>query len=228
LSLFYQPDIEPHYLSEEESRHAIKVLRLQRGDAIRITDGKGNFYDARITETGKHHCHFEILKTEKHPARDFQIHIAIAPTKNADRIEWFVEKAVEIGVEKISFLLCQNSERKSINLERIEKIAVGAMKQSQQAWLPQLTEMKKFDEVAHELADQKFIAVVDATNPIHLKQLATPAQKYLVLIGPEGDFRMDEIETALQNGFNKVSLGANRLRTETAGLAACHILNLIQ
>lgn len=228
MNLFYQPDIETRQLSEEESRHAVKVLRLKRDDTIRITDGKGKFYDAQITETGKRHCQFEILKTDQQPARDFQIHIAIAPTKNADRIEWFVEKAIEIGVEKISFLLCQNSERKSINLERIEKIAVGAMKQSQQAWLPQLTEMKKFDEVVNEQADQKFIAVVDATNPKHLKKIATPSQKYLVLIGPEGDFRIDEIETALQKGFQKVSLGANRLRTETAGLAACHILNLIQ
>ena len=230
MQLFYQPLIAKgvHTLDEEESRHARKVLRLETGAEIQITDGKGKFYEARLTNTESKSCEFMVLKSEQAPSQNHKIHIAIAPTKNADRIEWFVEKVVELGINKISFLLCKNSERKSINLERIEKKAISAMKQSGQAYLPEIQEIRPFRQVIAESNEAgKFIGFVDEQNPLLLKNLAKPSASYLVMIGPEGDFSHDEMQTALQQGFAKVSLGQNRLRTETAGIAACHILNLI-
>lgn len=229
MNLFFQPEIKNGvlHLDAEESHHAVRVLRLAEGNEIQLTDGKGFFYWAIISKANPKKCEFEISKEQQIAKRGFSIHIAIAPTKNADRTEWFVEKAIEIGVEKITFLLCQNSERKKINIERIQKITVGAMKQSQQAWLPEIIDMTKFEKAIKENADQKFIAVVDSSNPVHLKQLTSPNKNYFILIGPEGDFRPDEIELALKNGFQKVSLGPNRLRTETAALVSVDVLNLI-
>ena len=229
MNLFYQPGIIEGitYLDAEESRHAVRVLRMSEGDQLDLTDGKGFFYSAKIKKADSKKCEFEILDKIGIPKRNFYIHITIAPTKNADRIEWFVEKAIEIGVDEISFILCKNSERKAINMERIEKIAVSAMKQSQQAWLPKINSIIPFKEILASKEDQRFIAYVDATNPNHLQSVAQKNKKYLMLIGPEGDFSKEELEQALQNGFEKVSLGPNRLRTETAGLAAVQILGLI-
>ena len=202
-------------------------MRLKSGDSIDVTDGKGVFYEAQITNPDLSKCGFEIRTTKVLPQKAFRIHIAIAPTKNTDRIEWFVEKAVELGIDRISFILCANSERKSIKIDRLEKISVSAMKQSRQAWLPQLSPLLPFKDVLNSAAKQKFIAFVDSQNPQHLKSAAKPGGEALVLIGPEGDFSTEELQNALDLGFQKVSLGRNRLRTETAGLAACHILNLI-
>jgi 16S rRNA (uracil1498-N3)-methyltransferase len=229
LNLFYQPGISEGvtHLDAEESRHAVRVLRMSEGDQLSLTDGKGFFYSAKITKADSKNCQFEISDKKETPKRNFHIHIAIAPTKNADRIEWFVEKATEIGIDEISFILCQNSERKVINTERVEKIAVSAMKQSQQALLPKLNELVPFKKIVEVKADQKFIGFVDSANPLHLKKLAQPQKKYLILIGPEGDFSKEELELAIQNGFEKVSLGANRLRTETAGLVAVQTLGLV-
>jgi 16S rRNA (uracil1498-N3)-methyltransferase len=230
LILFYQPLIPEgkFFLDAEESRHCVKVLRRKNGDVIRITDGDGSFYDARISDANQSSCKFTIEKSEKERQPDYSIHIAIAPTKNLERIEWFVEKAVEIGVQHISFVECKHSERVSIKKERIEKIAVSAMKQSLKARLPKITPLTPFDEfVTTADASQKFIAFVDQSNPDHLIRSATPKSSYLILIGPEGDFSESELNTAEKNTFKKVSLGQSRLRTETAGLAACHILNLI-
>ena len=229
MQLFYQPGIPDgiQYLDSDESRHAVKVLRLKEGDSLSLTDGKGRFYDAKIVRADFPQCTFQILNTRVQPLKNFQVHIAIAPTKNADRIEWFVEKAVELGIDEVSFLLCKNSERKSVNMERLEKIAISAMKQSQQAWFPVLNALAPFKSVLVSSSTQKFIAIIDLQNPQHLKTLARPGGNYLVLIGPEGDFSMEELQMALDNGFQKVSLGNTRLRTETAGLAACHILNLM-
>lgn len=230
MQLFYQPLIGEgiHTLDEDESAHARKVLRLETGAFIRITDGIGKFYEARITNIDGKSCEFTILKSEQAPSRKYRIHIAIAPTKNADRIEWFVEKAVELGIDKISFLQCKNSERKSINLERVEKKAISAMKQSGQAYLPEIAEIRPFQQVIAESNEAgKFIGYVEEQNPLLLKNAATPSGSYLVMIGPEGDFSREEMQTALQQGFVKISLGQNRLRTETAGIAACHTLNLI-
>ena len=230
VNLFYQPGIPQgiHHLDREESHHAIRVLRMSEGQSLDLTDGQGFFYVARITKADPKKSGFEILEKKQGTKRGFHIHIAIAPTKNADRIEWFIEKATEIGIDQISFMVCKNSERKVINLERLEKVAVSAMKQSQQAWLPQLSQMTPFKEIISAQVDQKFIAYVDADNPNHLQAVGKPGKKYLVLIGPEGDFSPEELSHALSSGFQKVGLGPNRLRTETAALVACHTLNLIQ
>lgn len=229
MNLFYQPGIQQgiRQLDADESRHAVKALRLKKGDTLDLTDGQGFFYKASITFTETNSCQFEILSKRESPKKNYFIHIAIAPTKNADRIEWLAEKSVELGIQKLSFIACRNSERKNINLERIEKLMITALKQSGQAWLPQVQAMMPFEKILTEQAEQKFIAFVDSDNPDHLKSLAKPGKTYLVLIGPEGDFSKEELNLAIKSDFNKVSLGSNRLRTETAGLAACHILNLV-
>lgn len=229
MNLFYQPAIPNGilHLDEDESRHAVKVLRLQAGDLLNLTDGKGNNYKAVITVADARKCTFNIQETITTPTRTFSIALVVAPTKNIDRMEWLVEKAVETGVEEIHFMLCQNSERKTINQERLHKIAVSAMKQSGQFRLPVIYAIKPFAEVVALQAQQKFICHVDSSNPHLLKSLATQNQHYLVLIGPEGDFRPDELELALHNGFSKVSLGPTRLRTETAALTACQTLNFV-
>lgn len=200
---------------------------MKIGDPLLITDGQGVLYDGVITKADSRVCGFTITVKRISPARSFSISIAIAPTKNIDRTEWFVEKAVELGIEQIHFMRCKNSERKTVNLERIQKIIISAMKQSGQAWLPECSEIKPYSEILSLTADQKFICYVDNQNPDQLNSLAKPNLKYLVLIGPEGDFQKEELEQAIQHGFKKVSLGINRLRTETAALAACHTLNLI-
>ncbi|MCE2894693.1 MAG: 16S rRNA (uracil(1498)-N(3))-methyltransferase [Flammeovirgaceae bacterium] len=229
MNLFFQPAVSEgvNHLTAEESYHAFRVLRLSVGDEIKITDGKGVLYQATITSIDSKKCGFKINTEKKIPKKSYYIHIAIAPTKNTDRIEWFVEKAVEIGVHEISFILCKNSERKVLNLERIEKIAISAMKQSQQACMPILHPLQPFNEILKQPADQKFIGHVDSSNPFHLKAIAKPNKSYLVLIGPEGDFAIDELNAALQSGFEKVSLGENRLRTETAGVVACQVFRFV-
>lgn len=226
--LFYSPEILEgnNSLSEEELRHAVKVRRLKAGDPLKITDGKGKIYYAQVTKISKFSCDFEIVKTVEIPRRTFTTHISIAPTKNIDRIEWFVEKVTELGVEEISFVHCQNSERKIINLERIQKKAISAMKQSGQAWLPAILPIQPFEKIIANAYANKFIAHVDPANPKHLKE-AEAKGEYIVLIGPEGDFTQEELGLATQHGYKKVSLGKTTLRTETAGVAACLILNLI-
>jgi 16S rRNA (uracil1498-N3)-methyltransferase len=229
VNLFYQPEIAlgVHHLDMDESRHAVKVLRMKPGEIIELTDGLGNFYKATITNEDSKKCSFTRIEKKVVPARSFYISIALAPTKNTDRTEWFVEKAVEIGVEEIHFIQCKNSERKTLNLERIHRIAISALKQSGQAWLPKISELVSFQQILSVPAKEKFICHVDTANPHQLKTVALPNSNYLVLIGPEGDFSSDEINTAIAHGFKKVSLGPNRLRTETAALTACQTLNLI-
>jgi 16S rRNA (uracil1498-N3)-methyltransferase len=229
VNIFYQPQIPQGvlHLDEEESRHCLKVLRRRKGDDIRLTDGHGNFYDAIISSENLKACSFEIIKTIPEPLRSFKIDIAISPTKNADRIEWFVEKAVEFGIDTICLMECKTTERNHIKTERLTKVAISAMKQSLKARLPHITDLRPFREIIASATHGKFIAHVDATNPLHLKDAAKPGADCLVLIGPEGDFTTEELALAKDHGFIKVSLGASRLRTETAGLAACHIINLI-
>ncbi|HYC85693.1 MAG TPA: 16S rRNA (uracil(1498)-N(3))-methyltransferase [Chryseosolibacter sp.] len=230
MNIFYQPRIPEGHLSldADESRHCVKVLRKRPGDIIHLTDGKGSFYQARITGDDIHACRFSIIEKTQEPARSYEIHIAIAPTKNPDRTEWFVEKAVEFGIDSITFMKCENSERSNIKMERIEKIAISAMKQSLRASVPLIRDLTPLDAVVTGAREtQKFIAFVDEGNTRHLKEAASASASYLVLIGPEGDFSRSEIARCLSAGFVNVSLGHSRLRTETAGLAACHILNLI-
>jgi 16S rRNA (uracil1498-N3)-methyltransferase len=228
--LFYQPQLNEGslFLDHDESRHCVKVLRKRSGDVIQVTDGRGFFYDALLTDTSTELCTFAIQKKVAAPKKKYSLHIAIAPTKNPDRTEWFVEKAVEIGVDAISFVQCKNSERISLKLERIQKLAVSAMKQSQQAWLPVIHPLRPLTELIHNTPEStRFIAYVDKTNPDHLVNVAAPEKDYVVLIGPEGDFSPEELELALQQGFRKVSLGPNRLRTETAGLVVCQSMAIL-
>lgn len=200
---------------------------MKSGDAIELTDGFGYRFRALINDADPKKCSFTIVEKTEIPGRDFNIAIAIAPTKNIDRTEWFIEKAVEIGIDKIHLLMCKNSERKTVNQERLLKIMVSAMKQSGQARLPYVSGLIPFGGIMAQKAEQKFICHVDAANPNQLKSLANPKKSYLVLIGPEGDFSKEEIQLAIDHGFKKVSLGPNRLRTETAALTACQLLNFI-
>lgn len=228
MHLFYNPEATSNILPLEESQHATRVLRLRQGDPIEITDGAGSFFGAFITKADPNASAYEITRQTKVPPRPYSIHLAIAPAKQMDRMEWMVEKCTEVGMDRISFIECKTSERKTIQLERLKKITVNAMKQSRQAWLPILDELITFSQFINKnLASQRIIAVVDDTNPHHLSKLAKPNGDYLILIGPEGDFSSEEIELALKNGFQKASLGSNRLRTETAGLYAVMALNIL-
>lgn len=230
MTTFYLPEVKDGVtiLSPEESRHAIKVLRLNSGDKIQIIDGEGGFYLAEITEANQKKTQFHIIEHTQQALPSHYIHIAIAPTKNIDRIEWFVEKAVEIGINEISFMLCQNSERKVLKLDRIEKKAISAMKQSMNAFMPKIHPLVSFNKSLEQISQQgKYIAYVDFDNPQQLFDIAKENKSHCVLIGPEGDFSAQELQLAEQQGFRKVGLGNSRLRTETAGIVACHTLNLI-
>jgi 16S rRNA (uracil1498-N3)-methyltransferase len=226
MSCFYQPDLAKSHLSSDDSHHAVRVLRLRVGDKIEITDGKGSLHQAEITSIQHQAAAFKIVATRQVPKRPFSIHLAIAPTKNTDRMEWLVEKATEIGIEKISFIRSKTSERPSVPIERLQKVAVSAMKQSRQAWLPEIWDMVDFNAFLPTVIEaQKFIAHVDDSNPDHLMKVTKPGGNYVLLIGPEGDFTTEELDLAISNGFKKVSLGPNRLRTETAGLVGVIMLN---
>ena len=222
MDLFYHPPGSDHVLSEDEAHHA-RVLRLVIGNRIVLVNGRGKRMEAALTSDKKEY-RFTIIKEEAVPPAPYHIQVAVAPTKNLDRMEWLVEKCTELGVQQISFMRCNRSERKTVNLDRLGKIAQSAMKQSQQAWLPELSGMTGFDEILLAKADQRFIGYVDPHNPVHLKSVIKPGASYLMLIGPEGDFSPDEIATALKSNFSQVSLGPTRLRTETAALVACTLL----
>ena len=243
MPLFYQPTLTPAdaagLLSDEDARHAIRTLRLSVGDAISVTNGRGNRFNSVITSADKH-CAFRIDSIETTPPRPFSVRICVAPTKNLDRIEWFVEKAVELGVERISFFIGQHSERRVLKLERIEKIAVAAMKQSLQSWLPKLDEPLPFAQLLPTVGEsQRLIAHLPTNVPdspdeqrtqpaAHpLIRAALPGGQYAVLIGPEGDFSALELQQATQAGFQVATLGPTRLRTETAALSACQALNFL-
>ena len=230
MQIFYTPDIALRAeLPEEEAGHCIRVLRLTEGDEILLTDGKGMFYKAAISRAHPKHCEVDILESWQQPALwNFQLHIAVAPTKNMDRMEWFAEKATEIGIDAITCLNCRFSERKEVKPARLEKILVSAMKQSQKATLPVLTGMTDFCTFVTQPFDgRKFIAHCEEGDKKLLKQLYQPGENVLVLIGPEGDFSPEEIELALKTGFLPISLGESRLRTETAALVACHTIHVL-
>lgn len=231
MQLFYVPNISGAevVLDETESKHAVRVLRLQNGNQVQIIDGNGGFYEAEITDANPKKCRLSIVKsTLDFGKKDFHLHIAIAPTKNNDRFEWFLEKATEIGIDEITPLLTSHSERKTINAERLEKILVSAMKQSLKASLPKLNSITSLKElVMSNKTENRFIAYCDDFQKDHLKDLIKKEKNVLVLIGPEGDFSPDEVEFAVKNGYQVVSLGESRLRTETAGIVACHIVNLV-
>lgn len=230
MQIFYTPDIALNpVLPEEESGHCIRVLRLGEGDEILLTDGRGAFYKAAISRAHHKHCEVTILERWEQPALwNFKLHIAVAPTKNMDRMEWFAEKATEIGIDAISCLNCRFSERKEVKPARLEKILVSAMKQSQKATLPILTGMTDFKQfVAMPFEGRKFIAHCEEGEKPLLKQTYHPGENALILIGPEGDFSPEEIQLALTHGFEPISLGESRLRTETAALVACHTIHVL-
>ena len=229
MHIFYTPDIETsHELPEEEAAHALRVLRLQPGDEVMLTDGKGNFHRARISLAAHKRCLVDLLETlPQPPLWSGHLHIALAPTKNMDRTEWFAEKATEIGIDELTFLNCRYSERKVLKTERIAKILISAVKQSLKARVPRLNEMTDFQTfVRQPFQGQKFIAHCYEGGKTPLKDAVRKGEEAVVLIGPEGDFSEEEVRLAEEAGFIPVSLGPSRLRTETAALVACHILNL--
>ena len=229
MHVFYTPEIALRAeLPEEEAAHAVRVLRLQPGDEVTLTDGKGNFFRAEISTATNKRCLLNILETlPQSPLWKGHLHIAMAPTKNMDRTEWFTEKATEIGFDELTFLNCRFSERKVIKTERIHKILVSAIKQSLKAKLPILNEMIDFNKfIEQPFKGQKFIAHCHEGEKQLLKDIMIPGEDALVLIGPEGDFSTEEVKKAEEKGFIPISLGKSRLRTETAALVACHIINL--
>ncbi len=229
--LFYTPNIENGLarLDEEESRHLLKVLRRQEGDRLQLTDGKGFFYEAEIAEAGKKLAVLRLLETHSTPEPTARLHLAIAPTKQIDRLEWCLEKATEIGIQEITPILCQRSERKNIRLDRLEKVLVSAMKQSLQSRLPRLNPLTKFTTLVKNAAEiQRFIAWCPDTPPPHLNALLQPATDAIILIGPEGDFTPEELLLAEAHKFAPIGLGPTRLRTETAGLVTVMAFHLRQ
>lgn len=233
MQLFYAPEIarDINVLSPEESHHCIHVLRHKVGDTIHLIDGVGKFYKVLITKASLKACEYEILEivqSEQEPP--VNIHLAVAPTKNIERWEWMLEKATELGVSQITPLMTKRTERANLRIERLQKIILSATKQSLKAIVPVLHPPTGFAQlISNQLQTtgiQKLIAVIDDNN-LHLWRVYTKSNDALILIGPEGDFTPEEIELAYQKGFSPVSLGRSRLRTETAAIAACHTLNML-
>ena len=218
-------------LPSDESRHCVKVLRQQPGDSLTVVDGRGTFYEGTITQAHPKACAFDIVRSWSEPVPSYSIHLAIAPTKNLDRTEWLVEKAVEIGVNELSFIRCDHSERRVLKTDRLLKKAIAAMKQSGRATLPvvhELQPLERFlaqDNSAKSL--QQFMAYVNPDNPHHLAHAARSGSSYVILVGPEGGFSQQEVAHAKDSKYSIVSLGPYRLRTETAGLMACATLQLV-
>lgn len=230
---FYVPNATEHNeLPTDEAIHAIRVLRLKIGDDIFLIDGKGNFYEAVVTLANSKHCLYEITQTlVQNKTWKGHIHLAIAPTKDISRIEWLVEKATEIGFDEISFLNCQFSERKNLRIDRIERIVISAMKQSRKAWKPIVNNMLSFEDfMQKEVTGQKFIChcynEIEKTDFFSKINNSGLFEDITVLIGPEGDFSINEVHQALQQQYKSTTLGNSRLRTETAGLAAVLMANL--
>lgn len=216
-------------LTSEESWHCTKVLRKKSGDTIQLIDGVGNFYEAVLEIVSDKKCTAKIItRPTPQTKRNYYLHLAIAPTKQIDKIEWMVEKAVEIGIDEISFISCHNSERTVVKTERIKKIVESAVKQSLQAYLPKVNGLVSFKEiVSSSRAEQNFIAHCYEANKVNIKSIDFKNKTSLILIGPEGDFSRDEVGFALTNNFKELSIGVNRLRTETAGLYVCQAASLL-
>ena len=233
VRFFYVPDVrQSTALPEEEAVHAVRVLRMVAGDELMLMDGNGTFYRAVVTLAHGHHCQFDILETlpQQRPWQGY-VHLAMAPTKMMERMEWLMEKATEIGIDELSFLDCRFSERKVLKTERIDKIIVAAMKQSRKAWKPVLNALTPFaDFIAAPRQGKMFIAhcydeIAKVNLYDELRQLA-PDEPTTVLIGPEGDFSIDEVRMAVDAGWVSVDLGKSRLRTETACLSAVMMMQL--
>lgn len=240
MHLFYTPDISSntYTLNEEESKHSIRVLRLRIGDKVTLIDGIGGLYEAVIKDDHPKNCIVSITETKKEfGKRNLHLHIAIAPTKNMDRLEWFTEKATEMGIDEITTIDCQNIKRTVVNTERLNKVAISAIKQSLKAYLPKINDMlniKKLIATSSTFTGQKFIAHCypgisengEDKKP-HLKELYKKGNNAIILIGPEGDFSIEEVKLAMSSGFKEISLGSSRLRTETAAMYACATINIL-
>src|SRR5690554_6336596 len=229
-TLFFCPEIlKSPILPEQESQHCVKVLRSREGDTLTVTDGKGFIYDCELMQAHPKRCLLAIRqRSEVKNNRAFSLHVAFAPSKQMDRNEWFVEKATEIGVDKITPLLCKHSERKEIKDERLHKITVAAMKQSMQAYLPETEKMTRFNDfVSLPFPGRKFIAHCHDLPKQSLAHTYRKGENALVLIGPEGDFSEEEVKQAIELGFEPVSIGETRLRSETASLISMHIIHVI-
>ena len=230
---FYVPDAAARQsLPDEEAIHAVRVLRLSEGDEIMLMDGKGTFCRAVVTQATARHCAYSVSEVMPQQ-RQWQgrVHLAVAPTKMMERTEWLVEKATEIGIDELSLLLCQFSERRAVKLPRLEKIAVAAVKQSRKAWMPVIGDMQDFRHfIARHTSGRRFIAhcyaEIPRENLFDCLRRGQPGEDALVMIGPEGDFSLDEVQQAVAAGFVSVHLGESRLRTETAGLAAVMMMQL--
>lgn len=234
MQLFYNPDISLETkqitFDKVESRHIVRVLRKKEGAILKITNGNGFLFDAKIIIANDKKCLAEIINSKEQPKPwDYYLHIAIAPTKNNDRTEWFLEKATEIGIDEITPIICSNSERRVVKTERFEKIIQSAMKQSLKFTLPKLNAPVKFNEFINQDFDGKVCIAhcEDQSDKNHLKNVINPSEKTTILIGPEGDFSMDEIKKALEKKCIPISLGESRLRTETAALVAVNLVSFI-
>ena len=230
---FYVPDADQqNELPSDEAMHAMRVLRLKGGDEIFLMDGVGNFYRAQVTIAATHHCYYEILETlPQEPQWKGHFHLAVAPTKMIDRMEWMVEKATEVGVDEISFLDCAFSERRVVKNARMDKIIVSAVKQSHKAWKPVLNEMTAFKRfIEQSRSGLKYIAhcydEIPRTNLFDELRKHADESEITVMIGPEGDFSIEEVKQAIDKGYQSVNLGTSRLRTETAGLSAVMMMQL--
>jgi 16S rRNA (uracil1498-N3)-methyltransferase len=233
MQLFFSKNIKNGIaqLDEVEARHAVQVLRKKVGDAMQLTDGEGHLYEGTIIEIGKKNCLIGINSTiEAYNEQPFKLHIAIAPTKNIDRFEWFLEKATEIGITEITPLICKRSEREVIKWDRLNGVLLSAMKQSLKAYLPKLNEAVDFQKfIKNDFSEsQNFIGhCIEGSEKQLLSRSYQKGGNCVILIGPEGDFTEGEVATALSKNFKAVSLGDSRLRTETAGVVACHTINLL-
>ncbi len=233
MQLFYNPDIIESTtqitFDKIESRHIVRVLRKKEGSILHITNGKGFLFDAKINFAGDKKCIADIINVQEKPKPwQYYLHIAIAPTKNNDRIEWFLEKATEIGIDEITPIICSNSERRFVKLERFEKIILSAMKQSLKFTLPKINEPVKFTDFINKNIDGTFcIAHCEKQEKNLLKDVINPSEKTTILIGPEGDFSSQEIIRALEKKITPISLGESRLRTETAALVAVQNVSFI-
>lgn len=229
---FFNSDIQADTFetSADESRHIAKVLRMVPGDEARFIDGRGNLYSCSLIDSHPKKCSFRVIRKEYFPGQDnYHLHMAVAPTKNISRFEWFLEKAIEIGIHEITPLICDHSERTRLKTDRLEKIAVSAIKQSQQVWLPTINEPSGFREFIGAVPENasKYIAWVSDDHDTLLRDHYRKGKDVTILIGPEGDFSTEEIHRAINSGYQPISLGKNRLRTETAALVACHTIVLL-
>lgn len=231
MHLFYTPDLQDdtYRLNEEESKHCVRVLRLVEGNTLYLVNGKGLFCEAVIIAAHPKACMLKVVdKKQGYGKRDYRLTIAVSPTKNIDRYEWFLEKATEIGIDDVIPLISRYSERKEIKPERLVKVMISAIKQSIKAFLPNLQPLQSFRMVVKSpFEGQRFIAHCNEGEKVLLRDVVEKGKDVLVLIGPEGDFSNEEVESAIMEGFIPVSLGDSRLRTETAALVACHTVNLM-